>query len=365
MTAEISVIVPTFNECSNVEPMIEALKSALDGIKWEVVFVDDDSPDGTADRVQELARRDSRIRCLRRVGRRGLASACIEGMLATSSPFLAVLDADLQHDERMLPAMLERLRRDELDIVVGSRYAEGGETGDWEEKRLRLSRIASAVGKAVLKVDLHDPMSGFFVLDRRLLDRIVHRLSGRGFKILLDIFSSSRGRIRCTEMPYQFRSRQRGESKLDTLVVWEFGLLLADKLIGWLIPVRFVLFVTVGALGVVVHLAVLGVLLKWLGISFAVSQTAASLIAMINNFILNNLFTYRDRRLRGWRFVTGFLSFGAICGVGVLINLRVATFLYDLFVPWWLAGLLGIMVGSVWNYAITLTFTWRNSSSSS
>lgn len=359
---ELTIIVPTFNERDNVRPLIETLEACLDGIKWEAIFVDDDSPDGTAGKVRELSADFPNVRCIQRIGRRGLSSACVEGMLASSSPYLAIVDGDLQHDLNALPLMLHTLRRDQLEIVVGSRYVEGGGTSDWAQSRLRVSGFATLISKAFLRAPLKDPMSGFFVLHRDLLDRTVRRLSGKGFKILLDIFLSAKDPVKFTEIPYTMRSRISGSSKLDSLVVWEFFMLIVDKLIGRFVPVRFVMFVAVGLIGAVGHLAVLGLLTKAMAYPFMVGQAAATVVAMTINFLLNNIFTHRDKKLQGWRIVGGLASFYVACSIGASINITLASFLFGSGIPWWLSGLLGALVGSVWNFAITSSFTWRQPS---
>ena len=360
MTRELCVVVPTFNEIDNVEPLIDRLAAVLNGLSWEIVFVDDDSPDGTADAVAAIAARDDRVRCIRRIGRRGLSSACIEGMLSCTAPYLAVMDADLQHDEALLPRMLEALKAGETDAAVGSRYVEGGSIDEWSSERAAISRLATRLGRTVIKADLGDPMSGFFMVERRAFLEAARHMSGTGFKILLDLFASSPRPLRFVELPYTFRRRHAGESKLDTMVAWEYLVLLGEKLFGGWIPVRFLLFVGVGALGLVVHLAVLGELLMGPGLSFPISQTAAVIIAMTFNFTLNNVFTYRDKRLKGLGFLRGLLSFYAACGLGALINLAVAVTLFDGGSPWWMAGAAGAVVGAVWNYAITAIFTWKS-----
>jgi len=356
---ELSVVVPTYNERDNIKAVIETLQRHLDGIAWEIIFVDDDSPDGTAQEIRRLSQDLPNVRCLQRIGRRGLSTACIEGMLASSAPFLAVIDADLQHDIGILSLMLHAIKRAQYEIVVGSRYISGGGTGNWQKSRARLSGLATRVTRLCLRAELSDPMSGFFVLRRSLLDRTVRRLSGKGFKILLDLFMSSDGPVRFAELPYEMRKRERGASKLDLHVTWEFLALLADKLIGHLVPVRFILFVGVGMGGALMHLAVLGSLLKIAGQSFAFAQTVATMVAMTLNFFLNNTFTYRDRQLRGWSVLWGMFSFYIACGLGAGINVVLADFLFDRAIPWWLAGLLGALAGSVWNFAITSSFTWK------
>lgn len=357
---ELAVIVPTFNERDNIDPLLRQLETALKDIRWEVIFVDDNSPDGTAELVREAAQNNSRIRIIRRVGRRGLSSACVEGILASSTPYFAVIDADMQHDEGLLPQMLERLKRTDLDVVVGSRYVEGGGVDTWNETRQRISRIANRAARLLLKVDLRDPMSGFFLMRRQIFDETVHSLSQLGFKILLDLFASAPRPLRVAELPYEFRTRQHGSSKLDSMAAWECGMLVADKLFGHIIPPRLLFFGLIGGLGLIVHLAILALALS-AGISFGVSQAVAVLVAMTSNFVLNNLITYRDRRLSGWRLLQGLLSFYVICSIGAVANVGIAAIVYAKDPIWWLAGSSGAVVGAVWNYAVSAFFTWKQS----
>jgi dolichol-phosphate mannosyltransferase len=361
--AELTVVIPTYNEAQNVPPLVDRLVAVLDGVRWEAIFVDDDSSDGTAERVREIARSRGNVRCVQRLGRRGLASACIEGILASSAPYVAVMDGDLQHDESLIPAMLATLKERRLDIVVASRHKPGGGFGDWQRSRVRISDIASRLGRLVVKADLSDPMSGFFMIERGAFERVMRGLSGQGFKLLLDIFASSPAPLAFAELPYQFRRRLHGESKLDTLIAWEYLMLLLDKLSGGIVPVRFLLFGMIGGLGVLTHLATLWAMLRSGLVAFPAAQATATVVAMTGNFLLNNLFTYRDRRLRGWRILTGLLSFYAVCGVGAAANVGVAFELFGAGHAWWLAGLGGAAVGVVWNYAVSSLITWRSGGS--
>ena len=354
---ELAIVVPSFNELDNVEPLVGRLADALQGIEWEVIYVDDDSPDGTAAKVREVGQTNGRVRCLQRIGRRGLTSAVIEGMLVTNAPYIAVMDADLQHDETLLPGMLAAIRSGGLDVVVGSRYVSGGTTGEWDKRRAAMSTIATRLARLVVSADLTDPMSGFFLIHRPALDRAVRRLSGQGFKVLLDLFASTPVPYRFKELPYVFGTRLHGESKLDSLVVWEYLMLLLDKLIGHWVPVRFFLFAVVGALGLVVHLTTLRLAL--VGLDFAAAQALATIVAMTSNFIVNNMLTYRDKRLRGTKLVTGLLSFYAICSVGAVANVGIAATAFRWHYVWWVSGIAGACVSVVWNYAVTSVFTWR------
>ena len=357
---ELSVIIPTFNEVANVGELVRRLEPLLTGVAWEVIFVDDDSPDGTAAEVRRIGRNNPRVRCLQRIGRRGLSSACIEGFLASSAPYLAVMDGDLQHDETLLVEMLQVLKTEPVDIVIGSRYVGGGGIGEWDEKRARMSEFATKLSRLVLHADVGDPMSGFFMIRRESMEGAVRNLSGIGFKILLDLFASSPAPLRFRELPYQFRERQAGETKLDAQVMVDYLMLLADKLIGHIVPVRFFLFTLVGGVGVAVHMTTLTLVYEVLGYGFVAGQTAATLIAMASNFLLNNYTTYRDRQLKGWGLARGFVSFSLACGVGAVANVGIAAFLFNNSTEWLLSALAGVIVGAVWNYAVTAVYTWRS-----
>ena len=358
-TLQLAVIVPTFNERDNVTTLFRRLEATLSGIAWEVIFVDDNSPDGTWHVVRALARQDSRIRCIRRIGRRGLSGACIEGILASSAPYAAVIDADLQHDERQLPKMLALLQGAEADLVVGSRYIAGGSAESFDKQRAGISALATEVAKRVLRVKIADPMSGFFMIRRDRFEQLAPQLSTQGFKILLDIVATARGDLRVKEIPYRFGSRLHGESKLDSTVALDFlGLVLA-KLTGDVVSLRFLLFAMVGSTGLLVHLAALFVALEVFGLPFPEAQACGALVAMTSNFILNNFLTYRDQRLKGFSILRGLLLFYLVCSVGLFANVGVAFSVYDQEPIWWLAGAAGALMGVVWNYAMSGLFVWR------
>ncbi len=356
---ELSIIVPTFNERDNIVRLTELLEMCLVDVQWEMIVVDDDSPDGTADLVRLIARSNHRIRCLQRIGRRGLSSACIEGMLCSSAPYLAVMDGDLQHDERLLLDMLRHLKQENYDIVVGSRYIAGGSIGEWKGVRAWISRCATLLSRPLIPVGLTDPMSGFFALRREVFDGLVRRTSGLGFKLLLDFFASSPHPIKFKELAYEFRTRQAGESKVDSQVAWDYFMLLLDKSVGRFVPVRLFTFALIGCSGVLLHFGVLLLFYQGLAWPFAWGQGAATLMAMTSNFFLNNVITYRDQRLRGWQWVRGWLSFVLVCSIGAVGNVGVASFLFTQEFNWGLAALAGIAVGTVWNYAVTSSYTWN------
>jgi len=358
-SAELSIIVPTYKERGNVAELVRRLDAALTGIAWEAVFVDDNSPDGTAEAVKEIAARDARVRCLRRVGRRGLAGACIEGILSSSSPYIAVMDADLQHDEKVLPLMLKRVQDGGIDLVAGTRYVEGGSAGNFSQKRGAISRAATRLTHRLVGTNLSDPMSGFFMMRREPFERIAPDLSPVGFKILLDIAITGGDRLAIAEQPYVFGTRFEGESKFNIQIGVEFlGLLLA-KMTGDLVDPRFIFFAIVGSLGLVVHLVALRLGLLFLPDGFRAAQIAATVVAMTSNFLLNNELTYRDRRLRGIGLLRGFILFCLFGSVGVLTNVDLASWLYTEREVWWVAGAAGALMGALWNYAMSTLFVWR------
>ncbi|MFZ0563691.1 MAG: glycosyltransferase family 2 protein [Terriglobales bacterium] len=357
---DLAIVVPTYNERGNVPKLIARLQRVLRGFEWELIFVDDDSPDGTSDLIREYAARDRRIRLLHRIGRRGLASACIEGMLATPALTIGVMDADLQHDESILPEMIDRLRSQNLDVVVATRNSEGGCMGDFAPVRIRLSSLGKKLSSFVCRCHVSDPMSGFFVVSRSYFHRVVERLQDGGFKILVDMLASSDRPVRLGEVGYRFRNRTWGESKLDANAAVECLFLIVNKLLGGIVPPRFAAFALVGASGLAVHLSCLAFLFRVERLGFDASQVLATLVAMTVNFFLNNLITYYDQRLRGSRMWAALATFWIACSFGVLANVSSAHSLLRLHMPWYLAGLAGAAVSSMWNYAANQILTWQH-----
>jgi dolichol-phosphate mannosyltransferase len=357
----LTVVVPCFNEAQNVPEMVRRLGLTFADIPWEAVFVDDDSPDGTSAIAKSIAAGDPRIRCIRRVGRRGLASACIEGILSSSAPFVAVIDGDLQHDETLLRSMLAALESGEAELVIGSRHVEGGSAAEgFSGIRQRLSDAGTKMAEAFMPVKVTDPMSGFFALPRPLFEEITPRLNGTGFKILLDIILSAGRPLRVKELAYSFRPRMAGESKLDVAVMLEFLGLLLDKALGGILPIRFLAFAAVGLIGVAVHMLVLVIGHSLFGLSFGPAMWIATGCAMTANFFINNRITYRDRRLRGAALPRGLALFYLVCGLGAIANIGVASTLVNGgTLSWGLGGAAGALMTVVWNYAMSSTLVWR------
>ncbi len=355
----LAVIVPTFNEVDNVAGIVASLDAVLKGIRYEILFVDDWSQDGTAERIVEVAAGRQDIRVIRRFDRRGLSTAVIEGMMATMAPVVAVIDGDGQHDERLLPRLFAMVQNGSADVAIGSRYCQNGSTGDWNSMRLRCSRAATRLSQLVLQSPVTDPMSGFFAVRRDKVETLLPRLSGRGFKILFDLLSSSPEPLRAVELPFEFRCRTAGESKLGATVVVDYLVTIADRLIRRLAPPRFVMFAAVGSLGLGVHLTVLKGMMALADVRFAVAQATAVLTAIAFNFLINNSITFRDRKLKGIRLLAGLASFYAVCGIGALANVGTGAVLFADHHRWWVSGVAGAVVGSLWNFAASALVTWR------
>jgi dolichol-phosphate mannosyltransferase len=353
----LSVVVPTYQESANIPVLFERMKAALEGLPWEMIVVDDDSPDGTSEVSFALAASDRRLRCIRRVNRAGLAGAVIEGWMSSSAEFLAVIDGDLQHDERILPKMYGLLEAGSFDLAIGTRLGDGE---GLSPARRKLSDLGKWFFHRITGAPVTDPMSGYFMIRRDLVWRLAPRLSPDGFKIMVDIILSAGGALKIVEAPYKFRKRLSGESKLTPLVGLDFLGLVAHHASGGLLPNRFVLFALIGAIGLVVHILTLSAFRAVLGTSdFQSGQIVATLVAMGSNFALNNEITYRTHRFRGLSLIGGFLAFALGCSVGALANIDVASWVYRTNQVWWAAGLSGALLSVVWNYAVSTTLIWR------
>lgn len=359
--AELSIIVPTLNEAENIRVLYEAICECLPDVGWEMIVVDDDSSDGTVSVARDIASQDHRVRCLRRIGRRGLSGAVVEGILSSSAFAVAVIDADLQHDEQLLRRMLMELRAG-ADIAIGSRHTQGGTASNgFSRWRQSVSNFATGLAQKILRVRVSDPMSGFFAIRRTIAEEIVPRLSTQGFKVLLDLLVSARAPLNVVELPYEFRPRHRGQSKLDSSIALDFLGLLIAKASGDRISPRFLAFGLVGLTGLGVHLAALNAFLSHFNLAFDLAQVLASIVAMTWNYAINNVFTYRDRRLTGLKWFWGLLTFYAVCGIGAIANVGVASWVYGNEPIWWLAGAAGALMGAVFNYSVTSSVTWRRS----
>lgn len=353
---QLSLVIPTYNEVENIATLVQRLQQALAGHCWEVIFVDDDSPDGTLAAIQQLASSDERIRYISRKGRRGLNSACKEGVLASRGDCVAIMDADLQHDETILPQMLAQAQHH--DLVVASRYSGDGGVSDWSRLRLLVSRVATLLSRMFIRHSLSDPMSGFFLMRGDFARRHIDQVSSDGFKILLELVAKSSRQTRIAEVPYVFRSRLAGESKLDSRVALQLLEFLCKHRFGERFPFALCLYGLVGAIGVAVHLSVLWLLLQVFAVDFRLAQAAAILVAMVGNFQLNDWLTFASNQRRHAHYLTALLSYCLLCSMGAGLSYLVSVFLYAHDTQWWLASFSGILAGFFWNYQASRLWVW-------
>ena len=358
---ELSVIVPTYNEKSNIYKLIESLDVVLKDVSWEIIFVDDDSPDKTADEVRKIAQLNSKVRIIHRVGRHNLSSACTEGVMSSSSKYVIVMDADMQHDEKIITKMLNTIKSGNYNLVVGSRFIDGASaSGGLSKIRENGSKLAIWMSQFILKpIQLNDTMSGFFMCEQKLFAKYANSFSKDGFKILLDFVMCAKKEIKLKEIGYSMRTRYSGDSKMDNKIVLNYLQLLIEHSIGKVLPVRFIFFMLVGSLGLLLHLLNLFIFYKIFSFDFYNSLLISAILSMTSNYLINNILTFRDRMLRGRQLIYGLFSFYIVCGIGAWGNITMASQLFEYDVPWMIAGLAGAMISSVWNYSVSSKLTWK------
>lgn len=347
---EVAIIIPTFNEVQNVQQLVPRLTAMLSGLNYEVIFVDDHSPDGTAAAVRSLSAQNGAIRVIERFDRRGLSTAVIEGLMATSAAFGIVMDGDLQHDETLVPAMIRELQGG-CDLVVATRYAYGGSTGDWDRTRKIGSRIVTALGKFMSTAPVSDPMSGFFGVSIAMFRHRAGQLTGRGYKILMDLLCTSGPPIRVVELPYRFQLRQQGESKFDMRVAVELAELFIMKLMERFLPASWMSPCAVAVPAAGMNLLILGLLRDH--VSFAWAEGAAALVAAVATALLGKWLFGADRHVRGCRPGSSWMwPYAAAIGVP-FANISIAVSLYHVTgATWYVSALVGIAAGLAWTISL-------------
>ncbi len=354
--AEITVVVPTYNERANIDELIDRVRAGLAGLRWEIVIVDDNSPDGTGHYARKLHAQDPRVRVIRRIGRRGLSSACIEGMLASSATYVAVIDADLQHDPALLRGMLEILRGGTAELVCASRYVEGGSIGDWAEDRAAASSLATWAARTMTAVELSDPMSGYFAVRRDVVDMIAPALSGVGFKILLDIVLAAGSGLRIAEIPLSFETRVHGDSKLSPRVIWDYVMMLAEHRSGGTVHANRLSTLAMAAAGLLANIFALWLLHDLYGLGPAVTETIAAITGCAAVYAVNEILSYGRRG--AWRWYLGLLPFLASCAAGIVCNVLLASSLEASGIDWLVAAFSGAVLGAMWNNGAVSRHGW-------
>ena len=362
--SKLTVVIPTFNEVENIPMILKKIENTLKNVTFEIIFVDDNSNDGSIEKIRELELEKRNISLLHRIGRRGLSGACIEGMLAAKSGLVAIIDCDLQHDDTKLIDMLEKFdNQKNLDLVIGSRHNDTGKSKDGFNTIRKLgSDFAIFLTKKLLRIQTTDPMSGFFMVKKKSLLQIINKLQPNGFKILADIIACSNRNPKkweITEVGYEFKKRTSGQSKMSLIVILEFLGLILSHLSRGLLSIRFILFGMVGLSGVFVQLFTTFLCLNLSIQPYVIAHSIGVFMAMTSNYYFNNLLTYKDRSLAGSSFFKGLLSFYLICSAGALANIAIAKLFFDYTEIWVLSSLMGAILGAVWNFIFSSIFTWK------
>jgi len=374
---KVTIVSPTYNEAENIPRLVREVDRAMSGIDYELLIADDDSPDRTWAVAQELANQNPRVRVLRRTKNRGLSPAVIHAFLSSTSDYVGVIDADLQHDPAILPHMIAAVDAG-AEIAVGSRYVNGGGTGAWNAVRRFQSWVATKLAQTFLGVELSDPMSGYFVLPRDQFNRVYKQLDSSGFKILLEIIARL-APAAIEEIPYTFRTRTAGQSKLSSRVVLQYlGQLWRLSSVSRYMSVRFVKFALVGASGTLVNLCAFLMFVSLFGLRDWRISALSSLVANLTNYVFNNAWTFVDRVHRGWSVLRGYVSYLAFSLIGLSastltfaglfrvlnIYLRLAQSSKESYIFALACQFVAILVGTVFNYELNKRFTWRNKDAS-
>jgi dolichol-phosphate mannosyltransferase len=364
MDATVSLIIPTYNERENIEPLLQRLGNVLSGLSYEVIFIDDNSGDGTAELANSLKDRYP-VRAIVRRDRRGLASAVVDGLGQISGDVIAVMDADLQHPPEVIPSLLAKIENG-ADVAVASRYVPGGGCQGWSRTRQLISSGAILLAHLLLPKtrSVKDPMSGFFMFRRDVVAGVP--LSPTGFKILLEILMVGRYKT-VAEAPFIFVTRERGQSKLNARQQIDYLKHLSSLMKRTGEMARFIKFILVGASGVGVNEGMYLLMTRVAGLVDSLDVVAVAIgieISIITNFVLNNYFTFADRRQRGVKaFFTHLLRFNTVSLAGA--GIQVGTFFiltrflgfeepYDVY-----ANLIGIAVAMLWNFLANNWWTWK------
>ncbi len=358
----LSIVIPTYNEKDNISTILEKLKKELKGINNEIIFVDDNSPDGTSIIVKELTKNSPEIRLIHRIGRKGLAGAVIEGIFAANSDLVAVMDCDLQHDTTKLLDMMDLFSyNSSLDLVIGSRFTETGEISEKAFSKIRElgSKVTTFLIKKVLNITATDPLSGFFMVRKDTFLKSSENLQTQGFKVLADFLATSGKNIEIKEVGYKFKSRIAGESKMSFLTALELVGLVLSQILKGKVSIRFILFCMVGLSGIFVQLLITGLAMMLIN-QFPTSQTLGIIGAMTSNYFLNNIITFQERKLKSLDLIRGLFSFYLICSLGAFTNIAVATYVFEISSNWIISSLIGAIFGAVWNFTLTSIFTWKS-----
>lgn len=361
---ELSIVIPTFNESENIVVLLDRLVEVLAPLNFEVIVVDDDSPDLTWKFVESYAANNERVRVIRRMDAKGLSSAVTTGMLQANGACIAVMDADLQHDETILPQMARKVLEEGFDVAVGSREAPGGSYGEWSISRKLTSYGAKWLAKLAVGSVAKDPMSGFFAISRDWYLNTVDLVNPSGFKILLE-FLVRGDKPNVVEIGYGFRQRERGETKLNSTVMLEYLLALVDLRFGWLIPNQFVKFAAVGITGSLVNFSGFA-FAQAIGISIPLAVVIGVELAIVWTYFCNNYFTFTPMTFRGRDLLKGFIIYQLVACYGLVVQLSVVEMLLGRYpalagglLTLYLTYMVGVLFAAFGNFMLHTHYTWN------
>ena len=358
---QVSIILPTYNERESLPILIENIFHVLKVYqkKFEVIVVDDHSPDKTYVVAREIARKKSWVRVIRRIHDKGLSSAILAGFSASKGDYLIAMDSDMQHDVAILPQMIQAFE-EKFDIVIGSRKVNGGGIENWTFIRKTISWVASSMAKLILPFDVQDPMSGYFGFTRHIFEKLSSSINPKGFKLLLEFIAISNG-LRIKEIGYIFRDRQFGKSKLSTGIIINYLIALYELTIGKFISLQLLKYAFVGLFGVAVNQLGLWFGIEHLNLPHVYALMVGIEFSIFTNFIFNNYWTFKDKQLSGFsHLLVGLIKFNIICLTGFVLNYSVALFLEGKFeVSIYYGNLVGIMISTMWNYIVNVKLTWE------
>ncbi|KUO42629.1 MAG: hypothetical protein APZ16_01805 [Candidatus Hadarchaeum yellowstonense] len=347
---KLSIIVPTYNEAENLAELVRGIFSALEGSDFELIVVDDNSPDGTGKLADELASQHKNMAVVHRPGKLGLGTAILDGLNVARGEIIGVMDADLQHPPEVLRLMLERAEEG-ADIVVASRYVEGGSVEGWSLLRRIISRGALWLSHLFLPQtkNVKDTLSGCFLFKRDVIRGA--SIDVKDFKLLLEILVKGRYE-KVVEVPYTFRSRAAGKSKLGSRQIFSYV-----KQLLRLSEYRILKFMAVGASGLVVNNGILWLLVSSFGLFPLLAEIFSIESSIISNFVLNNFWTFKGRTSE--RFSYRLLKYHGSVILGALVNYAVFALLLSIGLHILVANTIGILLGFIFNYFLSETFVWK------
>jgi len=397
--ADISVIIPTYNEYQNILRLVEVVKRKLPGgLFTEIIIVDDNSPDGTGKLIENHIQKNqipmsghliqehengdsltvksgkSVVRLIRRESKRGVVSAVMHGIRSSTGQYILVMDADFSHPPEAVPVLITELMSDPNCIVIASRYTDGGSVAGWPFKRLLLSRLAAKIARHGLKLsNIRDPISGFFAFPRHIIENI--GINSSGYKLLLEILVKTKG-ARVKEVPYAFTDRKLGESKLDSRVIWDYlwaiwylyrygrksrGLMKQEKRTSVLFLSKAARFYTVGATGLLINYIVSALLSNGIISDFWYVQASVIgiTVSVTSNFILNKIWTFEDRKVMTKNTLKQYVFFVGLSTVGALIQLTLLYIFVQSGFQYALSLILAVASASVSNFLLNKKWTFH------